>query len=218
LVPPSRSKSIKSSRSIHRRPSRASKSNLDKLLDEFADDEHFYGRELKTLVDGVIPVLLRDVTNGEAKVPQADAMAKSVVNMGMALEKLKAFHQRVPLADIDALFLWLEDVSPIYDNYLDVWRLGFQGLVINLAPKHGRFDDNDSLLNAVSLNEDGDVIGENGERVDVAFLLKRPLIRVKWMVKFLKVSSSLALSRTTRRTCVDLRCEGCCGSHCNSRG
>ncbi|SPQ21286.1 a91fe002-22a3-4a0d-996a-46dba028eb11 [Thermothielavioides terrestris] len=199
LVPPSRSKSIKSSRSIHRRPSRASKSNLDKLLDEFADDEHFYGRELKTLVDGVIPVLLRDVTNGEAKVPQADAMAKSVVNMGMALEKLKAFHQRVPLADIDALFLWLEDVSPIYDNYLDVWRLGFQGLVINLAPKHGRFDDNDSLLNAVSLNEDGDVIGENGERVDVAFLLKRPLIRVKWMVKFLKAAAAVTATPEAER-------------------
>jgi hypothetical protein len=193
LLAPRRSKSIKSSRSLHRRPSRADKSRVDELLDEFADDEHFYGRELKALVDGVIPVLLRDVMNGEARDTKADAVAKSVVNMGMALEKLRDFHRQAPLSDVSELLFWLEDVSPLYDNYLDVWRLGFQGLIINLAPRLGRFDDDDSLLNALPLNEDGDIIGENGERVDVAFLLKRPLIRVKWMVKFLKVSPLLAL-------------------------
>lgn len=190
LVPPSRSKSIKSSRSLHRRPSRADRDKAHELLDEFADDEHFYGRELKTLVDGVIPVLLKDLMSGAAtdRKQADDRMAKSVVNMGMALEKLRDFHRRVPLGDIGELLFWMEDVSPIYDNYLSVWRLGFQGLVINLAPRQGQFDDNDSLLDALPLNEDGDVIGENGERVDVAFLLKRPLIRVKWMVRFLRVS------------------------------
>ncbi|KAK4241148.1 hypothetical protein C8A03DRAFT_30752 [Achaetomium macrosporum] len=188
LIPPSRSKSIKSSRSLHRRPSKASRDRVDDLLDEFADDEYFYGRELKALVDGVIPVLLRDVMNSEARDAKADATAKSVVNMGMALEKLRDFHRRVPLADMGALLFWFEDVSPVYDNYLDVWRLGFQGLIINLAPKNGRFADDDSLLNALPLNEDGDIVGENGERVDVAFLLKRPLIRVKWMVKFLRAA------------------------------
>ncbi|KAK4044868.1 hypothetical protein C8A01DRAFT_31054 [Parachaetomium inaequale] len=199
LVAPRRSKSIKSSRSLHRRPSRANKSRADELLDEFADDEHFYGRELKALVDGVIPVLLRDVMNGDARDAKADATAKSVVNMGMALEKLRDLHRRVPLADISDLLFWLEDVSPVYDNYLDVWRLGFQGLVINLAPRHGRFDDDDSLLNALPLNEDGDIVGEDGERVDVAFLLKRPLIRVKWMVKFLKAAVAVTETHEAER-------------------
>ncbi|KAK4157500.1 hypothetical protein C8A00DRAFT_11631 [Chaetomidium leptoderma] len=199
LVSPRRSKSIKSSRSLHRRPSRANKSRVDELLDEFADDEHFYGRELKALVDGVVPVLLRDVMNGDAKDTTSDIVAKSVVHMGMALEKLRDLHRVVPLADISELLFWLEDVSPIYDNYLDVWRLGFQGLIINLAPRHGRFDDDDSLLNALPLNEDGDIIGENGERVDVAFLLKRPLIRVKWMVKFLRAAVGVTETREAER-------------------
>ncbi len=188
LVAPHRSKSIKSSRSLHRRPSKANKTKVDDLLDEFADDEHFYRRELKALVDGVIPVLLRDVMNGNAKDATTDSAAKSVVNMGMALEKLRDYHKRVPLGHLDDLILWLEEVAPIYENYFDVWRLGFQGLIINLAPRQGRVDDDDSLLNALPLNEDGDIVGEDGERVDVAFLLKRPLIRVKWMVQFLKVS------------------------------
>lgn len=188
LVPPSRSRSAKSSRSLHRKPSKADRSKADDLLDEFADDEHIYGRELKTLVDGVIPVLLRDVMNGEVKGARTEATARSVVNMGVVLEKLRDFHRRVPLGDIGGLLCWLEEVSPVYDNYLDVWRLGFQGLIINLAPKNGRLNDDDSLLNALPLNEDGDIVGENGERVDVAFLLKRPLIRIKWIVKFLRVS------------------------------
>ncbi|KAL2025176.1 hypothetical protein VTK56DRAFT_178 [Thermocarpiscus australiensis] len=204
LVPPRRSKSVKSSRSLHRRPSRANKSKVNELLREFADDEHFYGRELKTLVDGVVPVLLKDVMSGGTANKagifgrigvgdvKTDAMAKSVVNMGVALEKLRAMHRRVPLSDVGELLAWFEAVSPVYDEYLDVWRLGFQGLIINLAPKLGRFDDNDSLLNALPLNEDGDVVGQNGERVDVAFLMKRPLIRVKWMTKFLRAAVAVS--------------------------
>ncbi|KAL2152368.1 hypothetical protein VTH82DRAFT_5552 [Thermothelomyces myriococcoides] len=194
-----RSMSVRSSRSLHRRPNRANKSKADELLDEFADDEHFYGRELKALVDGVIPVLLRDIMNGDAQETISDATAKSVINMGMALEKLRDFHRRVPLTDIPRLLSWMGQVSPAYDHYLDVWRLGFQGLIINLAPRHGKFDDDDSLLNALPRNEDGDVIGEDGERVDVAFLLKRPLIRVKWMVKFLRAAVAVTESHEAER-------------------
>jgi hypothetical protein len=210
LIPPRRSKSIKSSRSLHRRPSKANKSRVDELLDEFADDEHFYGRELKALVDGVIPVLLRDVMNGDARDATADTAAKSVVNMGMALERLRDHHRRAPLSDLSELLIWLNDVSPVYNTYLDVWRLGFQGLIINLAPRHGRFDDDDSLLNALPLNEDGDIVGEDGERVDVAFLLKRPLIRVKWMVKFLRVSVSPFLDMASL---ANAQFKGCRGSY-----
>ncbi|VBB75421.1 Putative protein of unknown function [Podospora comata] len=195
IVPPSRSRSVKSSRSLHRRPSRVDRGRIDELLDEFGDDEYFYQRELKTLVDGVIPVLLTHVLRGdslfgrsEAGRNKADAMAKSVVNMGVVLEKLKSSHKQVPLENIYHLLTWMEDISPLYDSYVDVWRLGFQGLIINLAPKLKGMNDNDSLLNALPINEDGDIIGENGERVDVAFLLKRPLIRLKWMTKFLRAA------------------------------
>ena len=186
--PPARSRSARSSRSIRRKPSKASRQKADDLLEDFADDEYYYGKELKTLVDGVIPVLLRDIMNGDFGGTKADVTAKSVVNMGMTLEKLKNSHKQVPLADLDELFVWLDNISSIYDHYFDVWRLGFHGIIINLAPRLKNPKDNDSLLEAVSWNEDGDVIMETGERVDVAFLLKRPLVRVKWIVKFLKVS------------------------------
>ncbi|KAK3370119.1 hypothetical protein B0H63DRAFT_307881 [Podospora didyma] len=200
LVAPSRSKSIKSSRSLHRKPSKLNDDKIDDLLDEFADDEHFYERELKALVDGVVPVLLKEVVQGgtgstanlfnqvNVGESKADAMAKSVINMGVALEKLRHWHRSVPLSNINHLFIWLDSVAPIYDDYLSVWRLGFQDLIINLAPAYGKPEDEDSLLNALPRNEDGDVVGENGERVDVAYLLKRPLIRVKWMTKFLKAA------------------------------
>ncbi|KAL0466999.1 hypothetical protein QR685DRAFT_547509 [Neurospora intermedia] len=191
LVPPSRSRSIKASRSLHRKPSKANDSRVNDLLEEFADDEHFYHRELKTLVDGVVPVLLNEFVHGD-NVDDADrktdSMAKAVVNMGVALEKLWTYHKRAPLHDIRRLLEWLEAVSPVYNNYLDVWRLGFQDLIVNLAPPSGKIDENDSLLNALPRNEDGDVLSYNGERVDVAYLLKRPLIRIKWMYKFLRAA------------------------------
>ena len=207
LISPSRSRSIKSSRSLHRRPSKVDKGKVDDLLDEFADDEHFYLRELKTLVDGVVPVLLKQVVNGDASTraglfdrqspgsegKKTDPLAKSVVSMGVALEKLRNYHRKVPLSEMRHLLAWLDAISPIYDNYLDVWRLGFQDLIVNLAPIHP--DDEDSLINALPRNEDGDVLGENGERVDVAYLLKRPLIRIKWMTKFLKAATLVVGTR-----------------------
>jgi len=172
---------------------------VDDLLDEFADDEYIYQRELKTLVDGVVPVLLTQVVNGDGSGGDlfglsrtnsrraAESMAKSVVNMGIALEKMRNSHRQVPLNDIRRLMEWLDTVSAVYDNYLDVWRLGFQNIIVNLAPAAGCPEDQDSLLNALPRNADGDVLGENGERVDVAQLLKKPLIRVRWMTKFLRV-------------------------------
>ncbi|KAK1783616.1 hypothetical protein QBC45DRAFT_388692 [Copromyces sp. CBS 386.78] len=191
IIPPSRSRSIKASRSLHRKPSKANDSRVKDLLEEFADDEHFYHRELKTLVDGVVPVLLNEFVHGDDADDadrKTDSMAKAVVNMGVALEKLWTYHKRAPLHDIRRLLEWLEAVSPVYNNYLDVWRLGFQDLIVNLAPPSGRIDENDSLLNALPRNEAGDVLSYNGERVDVAYLLKRPLIRIKWMYKFLRAA------------------------------
>ncbi|KAK7910890.1 hypothetical protein PG985_013371 [Apiospora marii] len=113
-----------------------------------------------------------------------DTSAKSVVQMGIALEKLKNSHKRCPMHDAHRLPQWLDSVYTIYDQYLDAWRLGFQDLIVNLAPRSP--DDEDSLINALPRNEQGDVLNEDGERVDVAHLLKKPLIRVKYISKFIK--------------------------------
>jgi hypothetical protein len=191
-----RSNSLRSARSVRRNTNHLDTATVDGLLEEFARDEDLYQRELKTLVDGVIPVLLtqvvhrgdsasEDLFSSPSGQQKQDSIAKSVVQMGIALEKLRNAHRRCPLSDAHRLPQWLEATHSIYDKYLDVWRLGFNDLIVNLAPLS--LDDNDSLINALPRNEDGDVLGEDGERVDVAHLLKRPLIRVKWINKFITV-------------------------------
>lgn len=172
----------------------------DDLLREFAEDESLYLRELKTLVSGVIPVLLQQVVNGDnanelfgsgGQVTKADALSKSVVNMGVALEKLQMAHRKAPIQDIRRLASWGHGVVPIYHKYLDAWRLGFQDLVVNLAPVAGVLDDEDSLVGAMPRNDAGDIIDAAGERVDVAHLLKRPLLRLKQITKFFKCVDSI---------------------------
>ncbi|KAM0354189.1 hypothetical protein ACHAPU_001224 [Fusarium lateritium] len=172
----------------------------DDLLKEFSEDESLYLRELKTLVDGVIPVLLQKVVNGDnaydlfgsgAPVTKADALSKSVVNMGVALEKLRMAHRKAPVQEIRRLASWGHGVVPIYHKYLDAWRLGFQDLVVNLAPAAGALEDEDSLVGAMPRNESGDIVDAAGERVDVAHLLKRPLLRLKQIAKFFKCVDSI---------------------------
>ncbi|KAI1857624.1 hypothetical protein JX265_011039 [Neoarthrinium moseri] len=191
-----RSSSLKSARSVRRTSNHLDTATVDGLLKEFAQDEDLYQRELKTLVDGVIPVLLNQFVHGNGSVvsedlfssPSAkgkeDSIAKAVVQMGIALEKLRNAHKRCPLRDAHRLPQWLESTHSIYNNYLDVWRLGFNDLIVNLAPLN--LDENDSLVNALPRNEDGDIVNEDGERVDVAHLLKRPLVRVKWITRFIR--------------------------------
>ncbi|CAK7213961.1 hypothetical protein SBRCBS47491_001978 [Sporothrix bragantina] len=195
---PARTRSIRLARSLHRKTSKLDNATLDDLLLEFQEDENIYRRELKTLASGVIPVLLTqfvdqngdrratDVFRADLSSQKADIMSRAVVNMGVALEKLSLLHQFVPVTDAPRMVDWLEKVYPIYDNYLDVWRLGFQGVIVNLAPAAGKSAEEDSLVNGMERNEEGDVLDENGERVDVAYLLRRPLVRIKWMLKFAK--------------------------------
>lgn len=195
---PTSMKSIRSRPSF--RKSRGGLSNVthDDLLREFVEDENLYLRELKTLVDGVIPVLLSQVLDednagelfGSNLASKVGGLSKSVVNMGVALEKLRMGHRKAPTSDLRRLAGWAHGVVPIYDRYLDAWRLGFQDLVVNLAPA-GNPDDEDSLLDALPRNEYGDVVDAQGERVDVAHLLKRPLVRVKQMAKFIKCLDSI---------------------------
>jgi hypothetical protein len=204
LQPPSRSRSVRAGGRLLRKTSKLLDNvPIEDLLQEFADDEHYYQRELKTLVDGVVPVLLKQVVNGDgqskdffaAPSPLAErVMSKAVVEMGISLEKLKNFHRRVPMSDVQLLLAWLESVHPIYDRYLDVWRLGFQDLIVNLAPAAGKLAEEDSLVNALPRNDEGDALNENGEPVDVAHLLKRPLVRIKWMAKLIRVSPYLIVA------------------------
>ncbi|OAA64485.1 hypothetical protein SPI_03132 [Niveomyces insectorum RCEF 264] len=184
---PERAKSIKLARSLHRKTSKLDNATLDDLLLEFAEDESLYRRELRTLTAGVIPVLLTQFVENNS--PQRAAsifgtsvathnvntMSRAVVNMGIILEQLNTLHQFVPLNDAPRMVDWLEKAYPVYNNYLDVWRLGFQGIIVNLAPTAGKTEEDDSLVNGMNRNEDGDVLDENGERVDVAYLLRRPL-------------------------------------------
>lgn len=198
---PVRANSIKSTRSLRRKTSKLEKATLDDLLREFAEDEDFYQRELKTLVDGAVPVLLNQVVHGGASTAtdlfgptvagDKDAAAKAVVSMGIALEKLKNHHRRVPLHNVHMILSWLDSVHPVYNNYLDVWRLGFDGIVVNLALAPGRLDDNDSLVNALPRNEGGDVVDTRGQPVDLQRLLTRPLARIRGLLKLLKVSLPL---------------------------
>lgn len=206
---PARTRSIRVARSLHRKTSKLDNANLDDLLLEFQEDENIYRRELKTLASGVIPVLLTQfvdknsdnratgVFHADLSNDKADVMSRAVVNMGVALEKLSLLHHFVPVTDAARMVDWLEKVYPIYDNYLDVWRLGFQGVIVNLAPAAGKSAEEDSLVNGMERNEEGDVLDENGERVDVAYLLRRPLVRIKWMLKFAKVRGQQQLSKLT---------------------
>ncbi|PKS11670.1 hypothetical protein jhhlp_001821 [Lomentospora prolificans] len=193
---PSGVKNSRSRPSIRRTRSKHSTVTTNDLLGEFADDENLYNRELKTLVDGVIPVLLNSVISESTDLGalfgpttpgrKVDAMSKAVVGMGISLEKLRNAHRRAPLYDVDRLIPWLEGVAIIYDGYLDAWRLGFENLIVNLAPVSDIPDDQDSLLNALPRNDDGDIVNEDGERVDVAHLLRRPIYRMKMMTNFVK--------------------------------
>lgn len=166
-------------------------------MQEFEDDENLYSRELKTLVDGVVPVLLNyagsesadqlSVFAANSPGKKVDALSKAVVGMGISLEKLKNAHRKAPLSDVHSLVSWLQTVVPIYSGYLDAWRGGFENLVVNLAPVEDIPEDDDSLLNALPRNDDGDIINDEGERVDVAHLLKRPIFRIKMLNNLVKV-------------------------------
>lgn len=195
---PTRARSIRSTNSLRRRASRLGRGTVDDLLREFVVDEDFYQRELKTLVDGAIPVLLNQVVHGKQDYAtdlfgpstdgQADSVAKTVVNMGIALEKLRNLHKWAPLHDVNKILSWLLTAYPVYDKYLDVWRLGFEGIVVNLALAPGRADDEDSLVNAMPRNEDGDVVDTKGQPVDLQHLLTRPVTRIRGLLKLLKVT------------------------------
>ncbi|KAL6862302.1 hypothetical protein J3F83DRAFT_208682 [Trichoderma novae-zelandiae] len=210
---PQRIRSNRSRPSLRKARGLSNNVTADDLLKEFADDENLYQRELKTLVDGVIPVLLSHVVSdttppselfgtASSKV-KVDITSKSVVNMGVVLEKLKMAHDKAPLNDIRRMANWAHGVVPIYNNYLSVWRLGFQDLIVNLAPRRGAAEEDDSLLNALPRNANGDLINAQGERVAVGYLLKRPLLRVKQMARLIVCVDQMFASPNTNQLVKD---------------
>lgn len=201
-----RSQSKKGSKRGSRR-NKSSNASLSDILRDLKADETKYMRELRTLVGGVIPVLLTSVVSEvdsattaglfrpSAK-PGDDAnFTKPILEMGDWLKQLKERHRGIPLDNIDQLLDWAEQSRGLYEEYVKSWRLGFQDVVINLAlpspdddPSHKSKDaDVESLYaGGMSQDSDGDVIDGEGVKVDVAFLLKRPLVRLKYLAKTFK--------------------------------
>jgi hypothetical protein len=207
-MPRASSKSIVSARSIRTNRSRLATATVDDIMKELSSDEAKYMRELRTLVDGVIPVLLSCVLSKSESAIAAGLFSRSsksdpsevtkpIVDMGICLERLKNLHKRVPLEDSDALVSWAQSAQRVYSDYIAAWRLGFQDVVISLAPadddpfKPAKVvngpDDGAPWDEGMPRNAEGYVVNSDGERVDVAYMLKRPLVRLKYLSKSLKV-------------------------------
>lgn len=196
---PGRTQSIRSARSVRTNRSHLETATVHDLMRELADDETKYMRELKTLVDGVIPVLLTCVMSKSDSAVAAGlfdtegldaSFTKPIVDMGIALERLKSLHNRIPLDDSKAFLTWLQGSLKSYDDYLAAWRMGFQDVVVNLAPaSRGSSAAQSPAADEMPQNANGDVLGSNGQRVDVAFLLKRPLVRIKHLLRIVKVGN-----------------------------
>ncbi|CAN9152878.1 unnamed protein product [Alternaria alternata] len=203
----SKSKSIVSARSIRTNRSRLATATIDDIMKELTADEEKYMRELRTLVDGVIPVLLSCVLSKSESAIAAGLFSRSsksdpsevtkpIVDMGVCLERLKNLHKRVPKEDSDALVSWAQSAQRVYSDYISAWRLGFQDVVISLAPadddpfKPAKVvngpEDGAPWDEGMPRNAEGYVVNSDGERVDVAYMLKRPLVRLKYLSKSLK--------------------------------
>ncbi|KAK0100473.1 hypothetical protein ONS96_007749 [Cadophora gregata f. sp. sojae] len=205
---PGRGHSIKSARSI-----RTTRTNLDTatvhdLMKELAEDETKYMRELNTLVDGVIPVLLTAVLSKSDSAVAAglfdpngtdNSFTKPIVDMGVALERLKSLHKRIPLTSQDDFLRWAQSACKTYEDYLRAWRSGFEDVVVNLAPasRTSSLAENSDPAK-MRINENGDVLRDTGERADVGYMLKRPLVRIKGLAKAARGFDKLLNTETSK--------------------
>jgi hypothetical protein len=114
------------------------------------------------------------------------AITKPIVDMGISLEHLQTLHRRISVRDADQFLHWVSGAYKIYDDYLTAWRLEFDDLVVNLAPAT-HSPENKAATNVMSSTSLTDSADTYTERVDVAYLLKRPLMRVKYLAKAIKV-------------------------------
>ncbi|KIX07312.1 uncharacterized protein Z518_01965 [Rhinocladiella mackenziei CBS 650.93] len=188
---PRASKSRRSRRSRRNQPTAEQSNSAREVLEALVTDETRYGGELRTLVDGVIPVLLQCVlskTDSAAatglftsSIAAHDNLSftKPIIDMGIALERLRTLHNRIPFQNLDNLLNWAQTSQKAYRDYIQAWRLGFQDVIVNLAP----LENSTSSAEGMARDELGDLIDAEGKKVDVAYLLKRPLVRVKALSK-----------------------------------
>lgn len=192
-IPTGEAPSLVSARSLRTRRTPLNSATMENVLAELTFDETKYQRELRTLVDGVIPVLLCNVLSKSNSAVTANlfgpahktaaAVTQPIVNMGIASERLKANHKRMPQTDPDALIKWAQIASKVYSDYLKAWRMGFDDVIVTLAPLDPAERKDGSWDQDLPRNDKGDLVDGDGERVDVAFLLKRPLVRLKYLAK-----------------------------------
>jgi hypothetical protein len=201
--------------------------SVDDLLREFATEEIKYMRELRTLVEDVVPILFQTVlgradddlrrtssissigTSGSgssrsSRTGFSSNPTRPIVDMGISLERLRTLHDRIPTDSTEQILKWAGDAHRVYEEYLSVWRMGFQDVVVTMTPDDDEEFDARSQTNGAGKGGkfDGDpakwamppppnMANEpQDERVDVAFLLKRPLVRLKLLAKLFKVSLS----------------------------
>lgn len=177
--------------------------NIKEILDDLKVDDEQYIRELKILVDDVIPVLLstalskansKDIVGVFGSTPTASATTNAIVSIGVSLERLKGCHQRMPTTNVTALLCWADNAHQVYVDYLKAWRLGFQEVVINLpTASQGGVD-------VAGVTSTGHPNNEGKANVNVAFLLKRPLIRAKYLARSVKVSPFITYTIMTMLT------------------
>ncbi|GAB7333095.1 hypothetical protein MBLNU13_g04767t1 [Cladosporium sp. NU13] len=203
-MPRAETKGIAPARSIRTQRVRSGTANIANVMNEITTDELKYQRELRTLIDGVIPVLLQSVLSQKdsaGKIQTSTGLSKDeptvtqpIINMGVALERLKTSHKRIPMHNAQDLVAWAQQTAKIYDDYLRAWRLGFEDLVVTLAPLEGAGKDNQP---SISTKPDDKVVAPaqgDGERVEVAYLLKRPLVRLKYLARSFKSISQISPS------------------------
>lgn len=237
----------KSIRSAARTRSHRTKTNrkvstltVTDLMDDIVSEEIRYMRELRTLVEDVVPVLFSTVLERADDIVRRTSMnggnsgnnnyslrtgfganpTRPIVDMGISLERLKTMHERMPRKP-EELLAWATDAKKVYEEYLSVWRMGFQDVVVTLASNLDDVVDDEAsqkqkddaarkdleLLYSFgvapttpsSISFEGDPStwamppppppepDESEEKVDVAFLLKRPLVRLKILAKLFKV-------------------------------
>jgi hypothetical protein len=204
----SKALSIRSTKSHY---SRLANMTVAEVMAELSADEERYMPELRTLVGGVIPVLFKAVFSKSDAAVAAGLFSrfavdddgkeanKAIHEMGFALERLKSYHRRIPKGDVFAFVVWANGAHKIYTEYVRTWRLGFQDVVVNLVPADdlstvsGKDIEGGSMADALPRNDEGYVVNQDGELVDVAFLLKRPLVRLKYLTKTIMVSTALKL-------------------------
>ncbi|CUS08921.1 unnamed protein product, partial [Tuber aestivum] len=217
----STSKPSKSLRSATRTRSRGKTSRkvstitIQDLMAELATEEVKYLRELRTLVEDVIPVLFQTVLERADDVVRRRSLSggkpdnyglrtgfatnptRPIVDMGISLERLKTVHERMPRKNPNELLTWAMDARRVYEEYLSVWRMGFQDVVVTLAPDYE--DEKEFRDHQAEVTRQGlEMLYNEGEKVDVAFLLKRPLVRLKVLAKLFKRINILQPSASTQ--------------------